>query len=107
MAHVPKVAMRAGVAADLRRVFDADDVVGANRRLHDLAARYRTTAPSLVAWLEENIPEASPSCRSLPLTDDGSERPTDSSTATKRSNAEPGSPRSSHTRKQRADVNDQ
>jgi len=58
MAHVPKVAMRADVAADLRRVFDADDAAEANRRLHDVAARYRKAAPALAAWLEENIPEA-------------------------------------------------
>lgn len=58
MAHVPKVAMRTEVAADLRRVFDADDTVEANRRLHDVVARYRKPAPALAAWLEEHIPEA-------------------------------------------------
>ncbi|MFM7521594.1 MAG: transposase [Planctomycetota bacterium] len=58
MAHVPKVAMRADVAADLRRVFDADDAAEANRRLHDVTTRYRKPAPALAAWLEENIPEA-------------------------------------------------
>ena len=58
MAHVPKVAMRSEVAADLRRVFDADDAVEANRRLHDVVARYRKPAPALAAWLEEHIPEA-------------------------------------------------
>jgi len=58
MAHVPKVAMRVEVAADLRRVFDADDVAEANRRLHDVATRYRKTAPALATWLEDNIPES-------------------------------------------------
>lgn len=58
MAHVPKVAMRTEVAADLRRVFDADDTVEANRRLHDVVARYRKPAPALATWLEEHIPEA-------------------------------------------------
>jgi transposase-like protein len=58
MAHVPKVAMRTEVAADLRRVFDADDTAEANRRLHDVVARYRKQAPALAAWLEEHIPEA-------------------------------------------------
>ena len=58
MAHVPKVAMRTEVAADLRRVFDADDTVEANRRLHEVVARYRKRAPALATWLEEHIPEA-------------------------------------------------
>jgi transposase-like protein len=58
MAHVPKVAMRAEVACDLRRVFDADEPSEAQRRLQDVVTRYQKTAPQLAAWLEENVPEA-------------------------------------------------
>jgi putative transposase len=58
MAHVPKVAMRAEVAGDLRRVFDADEPSEAQRRLQDVVTRYQKTAPQLAAWLEENVPEA-------------------------------------------------
>ncbi|MFM7074479.1 MAG: IS256 family transposase [Planctomycetaceae bacterium] len=58
MAHVPKTAMKAEVAADLRRVFDADDAAEAQRRLQEAVARYRKPASALASWLEENIPEA-------------------------------------------------
>lgn len=58
MAHVPKIAMRAEVAADLRRVFAAGEPAEAERRLRDVAARYQKAAPQLAAWLEENVPEA-------------------------------------------------
>jgi transposase-like protein len=58
MAHVPEVAMRAEVAGDLRRVFDADEPSEAQRRLRDVVTRYQKTAPQLAAWLEENVPEA-------------------------------------------------
>lgn len=55
MAHVPKVAVRAAVTADLRGIFDAGV---ANRRSHDVAARYRKPEPALTARLEENVAEA-------------------------------------------------
>lgn len=58
MAHVPKVAMRAEAARDLRRVFDADEPAEAERRLKDVIARYQKTAPQLAAWLEQATPEA-------------------------------------------------
>ena len=58
MAHVPKVAMRADVARDLRRVFDADEPAEAERRLKDVIARYQKTAPQLAVWLEQAAPEA-------------------------------------------------
>lgn len=58
MAHVPKVSMRDEVTEDIRRVFNADDAVEADRRLKELVARYEPTAPALAHWLEDNIPEA-------------------------------------------------
>jgi putative transposase len=45
MAHVPKVAMRAEVAGELRRVFDADEPAEAERRLRDVVTRYQKPAP--------------------------------------------------------------
>ena len=45
MAHVPKVAMQADVAGDLRRVFVAEETAEAERRLRDIATRYPKTAP--------------------------------------------------------------
>jgi len=50
--------MRAEIASDLRRVFDADEAAQAKRRLRDIGARYQKTAPQPAAWLDENVPEA-------------------------------------------------
>lgn len=58
MAHAPKVAMRAEISQDLKRVFDADDDQEATRRLRQMTARYQKSAPALANWLEENVPEA-------------------------------------------------
>jgi transposase-like protein len=49
VANVPKIAMRAEVANDLRRIFDADQAAEAERRLWNVAARYQKTAPQLAA----------------------------------------------------------
>lgn len=57
MAYVPKQSMKAQVAEDLRRVFNADDRQEAERRLAQIVQQYRDTAPKLAAWMEENIPE--------------------------------------------------
>jgi hypothetical protein len=53
MAPVPKIAMRAEVAGDLRRVFDADEPAEAERRLRDVVGRYQKAALQLAAWLQE------------------------------------------------------
>jgi transposase-like protein len=58
MAHVPKVAMRSEVTADLRSVFNADDLAEAERRLKNVVERYQKSAPQLAAWLEDSIPES-------------------------------------------------
>lgn len=55
---VPRVALRAEVAADLRAVFDAPDRAEADRRLQMAAKKYEKTAPKLAAWIEESVPEA-------------------------------------------------
>jgi transposase-like protein len=58
MAHVPKVAMRAEVTDDLRRIFNVDEPAEATRRLREVVGRYEKSAPQLAAWIEENVPEA-------------------------------------------------
>ncbi len=58
MAHVPKIAKRAKVARDLRRIFDADESAEAERRLRDVVARHQKATPQLAAWLEEHVPKA-------------------------------------------------
>jgi len=58
LAHVPKTSMKAAVAEDVRRIFNADDAAEADRRLKATVTRYHKTAPQLATWLEANIPEA-------------------------------------------------
>lgn len=55
--YVPKMAMRAPVAADIRAIFNAPDQDEAEHLLQKFLARYQKTAPKLVAWAEEAIPE--------------------------------------------------
>lgn len=57
MAHVPKLAMRSQVAADLKAVFDAPDRPEAQRQLEIVAKRYAVKAPKLAEWLEHDVPE--------------------------------------------------
>jgi transposase-like protein len=56
-AYVPKVDMRSKVAADLRGVFNAPDANEAQRLLKIATEKYRTTAPKLADWMEQNVPE--------------------------------------------------
>ena len=56
-AYVPSVAMRAPVAADIRAIFTAPDLEEAEHLLGKFLERYAKTAPQLVAWAEENLPE--------------------------------------------------
>jgi transposase-like protein len=55
--YVPKMAMRTAVAADIRSIFNAPDKDEAQLLLEKFLTRYETTAPKLVAWAEEAIPE--------------------------------------------------
>jgi transposase-like protein len=55
--YVPKMAMRAPVAADIRAIFTAPDLDEAQHLLGKFLSRYEETAPKLVAWAEEAIPE--------------------------------------------------
>jgi putative transposase len=56
--YVPRISMRAEVAADLRAILDAPDRTEAERRLGLAVAKYEKTAPKLSAWLAANVPEA-------------------------------------------------
>ena len=56
-AYVPKTEMKTAVAAAIRRVFDAGDHPEAENRIAELAKTYAESAPKLVAWAEENLPE--------------------------------------------------
>jgi len=98
MAHVTKMAMKAEVAADLRRVFDADESAEAQRRRQDVVARYRKVAPQLADWIEANLPKAFTVPRVPSGNRDASARPTASSDLTRKSSDVPASRRSSRTR---------
>ena len=56
-AFVPKKAMRAGVASDLKAIFTAKDLDTANTSLKSAVKSYEESAPELAAWMEENVPE--------------------------------------------------
>jgi len=55
--YVPKVAMRAKVAADIRKIFAASDRTEADQKLKDFVQAYDKPAPRLAEWAEGNIPE--------------------------------------------------
>lgn len=57
MHQVPRVPMRAEVAAELRAIFDAPDRAEAERRLQLAVAKYAKAAPKLAGWLDSNVPE--------------------------------------------------
>jgi putative transposase len=56
-AYVPKQAMRAEVAADIRSMFNAPDRKTAEEFLQATIQKYAVSAPKLSAWLEENLSE--------------------------------------------------
>jgi len=55
--YVPKVSMRATVAADIRKIFAVSDRDEADQKLKDFVQAYDKSAPRLAEWAEENIPE--------------------------------------------------
>lgn len=56
--YVPKMAVRSTVAADIRSIFNAPDREEAQLLLEKFLTRYETSAPKLVAWAEEALPES-------------------------------------------------
>ena len=55
--YVPAVAMRSAVAGDIRAIFNAPDRAEADHLLAKFLDRYESTAPKLVQWAEENLPQ--------------------------------------------------
>ena len=47
--------MRAGVARDIRSVFDSPDLPQAEARLNEIVEEYQKLAPKLASWLEGNL----------------------------------------------------
>lgn len=56
-AYVPQLAMRASVAADIRGIFNSQDLAHAETRLVELVEKYKKSAPALSKWMETNILE--------------------------------------------------
>ena len=56
-AYVPSLAMRAGVARDIRSVFDSSDLPQAEARLVEIVEKYQKLASKLASWLEGNLIE--------------------------------------------------
>lgn len=57
VAYIPKKDMRSEVAADIRGIFNAPNLNEAERLLKITVEKYRSTAPQLAQWMEQNIPE--------------------------------------------------
>lgn len=55
--HVPRQSMKAEVAADIRKIFNAPDRATAEAHLAETARKYAKVASKLADWLEQNIPE--------------------------------------------------
>jgi transposase-like protein len=55
--YVPKISMRKGVANDIRNIFNAPNLVEAERLLEMSVEKYKTTASRLSSWMEDNIIE--------------------------------------------------
>jgi transposase-like protein len=56
-AFVPRLDLRAKVAADIRSIFLCPDLPSATARLKDLVQTYAPTAPKLALWMESNLPQ--------------------------------------------------
>ena len=55
--HTPNQKIKKVIGAELRRVWDAENIDRANEELERLVQKYRDTAPKLAEWLEANVPE--------------------------------------------------
>ncbi len=56
-AYVPRQELKREVAAAIRAVFNAASLHEAKRVLAETVQRYRSIAPKLATWMEENLPE--------------------------------------------------
>lgn len=55
--YVPRVEMRAAVAADIRSIFNCPDLPSAQARLKQVVAIYAKSAPKLAVWMEASLPQ--------------------------------------------------
>lgn len=55
--HAPNLAIRKAIGEELRAVWNAPSLGGAEEELKRLVVKYRPAAPKLAAWLENNVPE--------------------------------------------------
>ena len=55
--HAPNQVIRKAIGQELRAVWDAPSLGSAQEELKRLVAKFRTSAPKLAAWLENNVPE--------------------------------------------------
>ena len=55
--YVTKQDLKAKVAADIRAIFNADDLAHAEERLKQFVKTYSQSQPKLAAWAEENLPD--------------------------------------------------
>ena len=53
----PNAEIRKRIGKQLKSIWTADDLAKAKTALAELVASYRDSAPKLVDWLEQNIPE--------------------------------------------------
>ncbi len=56
-AYVPRQELKQEVAAALRAIFNAPHLTEAKRVLAETVQQYRTIAPKLATWMEENLAE--------------------------------------------------
>ena len=56
-AHVPRMDLRAPLAADLRSIFNAPDLPHAQARIVEIATKWRARSAKLADWIELNLPE--------------------------------------------------
>lgn len=57
-ASVPKQSMKESVAADIRSIFNAEDLATAQTKLAAAIEKYSRSAPQLATWMENNLLEA-------------------------------------------------
>ena len=55
--HAPNQAIRKTIGDELRAVWDTQNLGSAQEELKRLVAKYRSSAPKLAGWLENNVPE--------------------------------------------------
>jgi transposase-like protein len=58
LAHVPREEMKREVIDDLRSVLDSADEHAASEQLGRVVRKHQKSAPKLVQWMEENVPES-------------------------------------------------